>query len=355
MNIVDVLYPRLIRPTALVVGLFAYVIFMWALWDAGVIGLPSGAYMQILGVWLLGFICLLAIPQRWVPFSPTALVLWRVLWSNLGVVAVAALVDHSVRVLLLVVPLYGVFYTALTLTRRHLLLVAFFTWLAYLCASIGMTLWSTANLQFEVLLLLGFTLTLAGAALLGWEALTLRKRLNGEAELLQGSVSTLREAAVRDELTGVHNRRFLMEVLQRQRAVVARGAQPFALCYCDLDRFKDINDQYGHAVGDAALRQFAQLAQTVIRQEDYVARSGGEEFVLVLQETSADAAEHVAQRLAAKTRQIWIPGTPRDYVLSVSIGIAEYMPSESVDGVMQRADQALYQAKAAGRDRVVRA
>lgn len=353
MNIIDAIYPRVLRPAALFVGLLVYVTFTWMLWQNGYLRLSETAYIQVMVIWVTGFAALLVVPQRWTSLQHTSVTLMRVLWTNLGVVAVAALVPHSLRVLLLVVPLFGVFYASLNVNRGHVLLIAILTWLFYMLCAVLFIEINQTNARFEGLLMIGFAIMLGGGLLLSWEALLIRDTLKKDNEGMQATMTRLREAALRDELTGVHNRRYLLEALRRQKALADRGAHRFTLCYCDLDHFKRVNDDFGHAVGDAALRQFAQLAQSVVRNVDYAARYGGEEFILLLQDTGAEDAERVAERLGSKTRQMWVPGTPDDFVLTVSIGITEYRSGERIDDVLNRADKALYRAKQAGRDRVI--
>jgi len=127
----------------------------------------------------------------------------------------------------------------------------------------------------------------------------------------------------------------------------------FALCYCDLDHFKRINDRHGHHAGDQVLKDFAEVALSVVRSVDYVARLGGEEFLLVLVGADADTAQGVAERLCARSKFLaLIPDEPQ-LRLTVSVGIATFRRGERVEDVIQRADQALYAAKSAGRDRIV--
>ena len=334
-------------------GLVAYVVFTWALWKNGYLLLSEDIYYQLTAVWAFGFAALLFLPQRWVHYHEAPTILLRVLWCNLGVIAMAALVPHAVRVLMLVLPVFGVFYAGLHLQRPHVLLVALFSWLFYLLCALGIGAVSAADEQFESLLALGFACMLAGGLLLAWEALRLRDALREENRDLLLSVDRLNDLALKDELTGVHNRRYILDVLHRQKSLADRNGALFTLCYCDLDHFKRLNDRFGHAVGDAALKQFGKLAQSVVRNMDYVARFGGEEFVLVLVGADCEVADQVAQRLAAKTKQMWIPETPQDFVLSVSIGVTQYRSGEAVDDLLNRADRCLYEAKQNGRDRVV--
>jgi diguanylate cyclase (GGDEF)-like protein len=157
-----------------------------------------------------------------------------------------------------------------------------------------------------------------------------------------------------DPLTGVLNRRGFEAVARPALARAAREAWPIALLVMDLDRFKAINDTYGHAVGDRVLSEFAVVANRCLRAQDVLARFGGEEFVALLGESGLTGAREVAERL----RKAWAEHEMRDgeTVLrnTVSIGIAAVEPETALPIVdaHRRADEALYRAKQGGRDRV---
>ena len=145
------------------------------------------------------------------------------------------------------------------------------------------------------------------------------------------------------------NRRGFDAAYQREVALMKRHGKPMTLLSIDLDHFKAINDQHGHAVGDQVLVHAARTTVSVVREIDHVARFGGEEFIVLLSATTAESAKATAQRIQASLLAAR-GGTVPDY--TVSIGIAsQYAPDESLEALMARADAALYRAKAAGRDR----
>jgi len=162
-----------------------------------------------------------------------------------------------------------------------------------------------------------------------------------------------RDARV-DGLTGLHNRRWLDEMFERLIRRSRMNNQPFSMLLLDLDHFKEYNDAYGHLSGDEALRGVAEALVAQARPNDVVARFGGEEFVVLLPDTEADAARSIAERL----RQA-IAGTEiRDQAggllppVTVSIGVAEPGDGTSAQALISAADAALYRAKQAGRNRV---
>lgn len=170
------------------------------------------------------------------------------------------------------------------------------------------------------------------------------EKLNKDLEVL----------ATRDSLTGCYNRRMLEELLSKELAATRRSGQPLTILVLDLDRFKTINDTYGHYVGDRVLRALVATAKLTLRTQDYVGRIGGEEFVAVLPNTDAEGAVAVAERLRLAVAQMSVTHDGRPVAATVSIGICGI--SETVDTLpvlLQLADQALYTAKALGRNRVV--
>ncbi len=319
----------------------------------GYLPVTSTAFVLLLGVWSTGLGGMLLADDTAGRFDPGTLTFSKAVWCNVGIVITALLVPHPVRLLLLVAPMFGVLYTALRLDRAQMLMVAGVTWLTYACGMTLLLALGSAEARFELLIGLGFTVMLAGMAVIGAEVTALKVAFERRRERLSEAMEQLADLAMRDELTGLYNRRYIMDVLSRQKALADRGHHGFALCYCDLDHFKRINDRYGHHVGDQVLKDFAQVAESVVRSVDFVARLGGEEFLLVLVGADSETAHAVAMRLCARSKFLAvIPGEP-DYRLTVSVGIAKFRTGERVEDVIQRADQALYSAKSAGRDQIV--
>lgn len=182
-----------------------------------------------------------------------------------------------------------------------------------------------------------------------------RKHCN---DRLRASVKQTIELAVTDGLTGLHNRRYLDSHLKLlvDRAI-ARG-RPLSICITDIDRFKSVNDTYGHDAGDEVLREFAHRVRSTVRGADLACRFGGEEFVLVMPDTPADAAAAIAERLRTIVEDRPFSLGTTDTVLSItaSLGIATLSPGgDTPEALLKRADTALYQAKNNGRNQVVAA
>ena len=346
-------YPRLVRPALVIAGLTAFVSLTWSLLQAGVLHMDPVLYWLWVPVWLCGFVALVLRPVRLRRLDDDTVIMCRMIWCNVGAVSLAIMVPSMLRLLLLAVPLYSVLYAAIHLARSQVMLVSMVTAGVYILGVSYVTASGAVDLNFELLTGLAFAALLAGVLLIGAEFQGMRDGLLERNRGLRDAMERLQDMALKDDLTGLHNRRSVMELLGRQKALADRGGQTFTLCYCDLDHFKLVNDRYGHAVGDVALKQFAELASAVVRNVDYVARFGGEEYLLVLVDADAETAQQVADRLAEHTRQMWIPGTDNTFKMTVSVGIASYQVGERVQDLVSRADEALYQAKRNGRDRVV--
>jgi len=170
----------------------------------------------------------------------------------------------------------------------------------------------------------------------------------------KGLEDRLRELAMHDELTGLYNRRHFVELAEAEVARARRTGMPLSLAMLDIDHFKAVNDAFGHPVGDAALKVLARCMRETLRTSDVPARLGGEEFVVLLMDTGLDGAVAVTERLRERVGRAEVPaGRDRVARFTVSGGVAELAPGERLDGLLARADEALYRAKEDGRDRTV--
>jgi two-component system, cell cycle response regulator len=174
----------------------------------------------------------------------------------------------------------------------------------------------------------------------------LRRELDAQAARLEALAYT-------DELTKVHNRRYVSGQLNAQAASATRHGRSLAVVLVDLDRFKPINDEHGHDAGDRVLAAVAERMGARLRQEDVLGRWGGEEFLVLLPDTNAEGALHAAEDLRAAVGGSPVRWHGRPLRVTVSAGVAVRLPDEPPEQLVRRADEALYAAKAGGRDRVV--
>ena len=175
-----------------------------------------------------------------------------------------------------------------------------------------------------------------------------------KAELAQ-ALEQIRQLATHDDLTGLLNRRAMLDRMQLEQRRSLRSGSPLLIAQLDIDHFKAVNDTHGHAAGDLVLQSFADTVRRNVRDTDVLARWGGEEFVLLLCDTPAADAVALMERLrqAVQAMQVPVAQGGQPITVTVSIGLARHAPADPLAGTLERADRALYAAKAGGRNRVV--
>ncbi|MEY4764116.1 MAG: hypothetical protein RI907_789 [Pseudomonadota bacterium] len=201
---------------------------------------------------------------------------------------------------------------------------------------------------FTVLLVMLLCLTVM---IRQFDALKAKSRERKQALAL--ALKRIGELATRDELTGLFNRRHMLEWLHTEKQRCLRQGRSFCLGLIDLDHFKDVNDRHGHAVGDEALTHAAHTLAAGLRESDLIARWGGEEFLVVFTDTDCATAQAALDRIRQQlVRSMASPSVP-DLSLNFSAGLTTYHPDELLTRAMDRADRALYLAKAGGRGRTL--
>lgn len=163
---------------------------------------------------------------------------------------------------------------------------------------------------------------------------------------------SLQELSSTDFLTGLSNRRAIMEAVAAEHGRALRSQEPLTLLLCDIDHFKAVNDTYGHAAGDEVLRALARAMRETLRRYDACGRWGGEEFLVVLPGTSAAGAQEAAEKLRRVASRLEVEAGDTRIPVTLSVGVAQLEEGESLDSLLRRADAAMYEAKRAGRDRI---
>ncbi|HTR23815.1 MAG TPA: diguanylate cyclase [Terriglobales bacterium] len=181
--------------------------------------------------------------------------------------------------------------------------------------------------------------------------------LSGAASALSNlrHLGRMKEQANFDEVTGLYNRRFMQDYGRKQIAIARREQQPVGVLMLDLDHFKRINDEYGHAMGDSVLRHFARTISATVREANLFARYGGEEFILLVYRANSEACILVAERIRNAVMAMAVPSNTENPLpqITVSIGVAVFAEhGETLEKVIEEADKALYESKRAGRNRV---
>ncbi len=155
-----------------------------------------------------------------------------------------------------------------------------------------------------------------------------------------------------DPLTHLSNRRDALYILKREQARMVRTKEPFSIILCDVDHFKQINDQYGHNAGDSVLIELAKIFTNNIREQDYIARWGGEEFLFILPQTTAKSANHIAEKIQKRLQNSVVNYENDKIAVTVSMGIEQFRDEQNIDELINNADKHLYQAKNSGRNQI---
>jgi diguanylate cyclase (GGDEF)-like protein len=165
----------------------------------------------------------------------------------------------------------------------------------------------------------------------------------------------LREASTHDPLTGLGNRRLLLERLKEESERSRRYSRPLTIAMLDIDYFKHVNDRHGHELGDQVLVEVSRVMDAEVRNQDLCGRWGGEEFLILLPETSIDAACHVLERVRSAVGALRVRIGEESVGVTASLGVAEHLPESNYSDTVNRADWALLKAKQSGRNRLERA
>ena len=187
------------------------------------------------------------------------------------------------------------------------------------------------------------------------ELVTAREQVEAAEQRIEDLEIALQAASAKvkeDQLTGVYNRRGLAEHFQREISRTGRSNTPLSVALLDVDNFKQLNDHYGHLAGDDALIYLVDVIRSSIRPADVVARFGGEEFVLLMPDTPLDEAIETVRRLQRELTKTFFLANNDRLVITFSAGVAQWHQGERDIDVIERADQAMYQAKLAGKNRV---
>jgi len=261
--------------------------------------------------------------------------------------------NESRGVLLLayvIVLLFGIF----RLNTRSFLYISIFTLLTYGIDIALLHLFRPQGVNFsiEYLQWVVLALVLVAFSIIGGYISSLRQKLTISKSQQAKYIEIIREMAIRDELTGLYNRRHVLELLDYEKNRSSRGGSIFCLAMLDIDHFKNVNDHHGHLTGDEVLREVATMINETLRKTEFCGRYGGEEFLIVLPQTDIKGALIGAERVRTTIENTLFPDLGSDFKVTVSIGLSEYQIREDVDKIIARADEALYRAKNGGRNRV---
>ena len=270
----------------------------------------------------------------------------------MGAYAISGPVHGSTMMLMTLVLMFGTF----TLDARSARIASVYT-VVLMGATSVVKMWTDPQqypIKLEAAHLVLALTVMPTVSKLAAQLSAMRNKVRAQRNELSQAVERIQELATRDELTKLYNRRHMNEIIdQHQKRLERSGHHRFCLAIIDLDYFKRVNDTYGHAGGDEVLCRFSQVALEVLRQTDVLARWGGEEFLVLLTDTTPEQALRGMERL--RERLADSPVLTRDPTVrtTFSAGLAAFHVGESLDACIERADQALYRAKQAGRDRTL--
>ena len=246
--------------------------------------------------------------------------------------------------------LFGIF----RLYTRQFLFVSAFALLTYGADIVLLNIFRSQyiHLKIECFQWLGLAIVLISVSFIGGNISSIRRELSVSRKKLQSSLTVIREMAIHDDLTGFYNRHHLMDLIDSENNRSVRTGSVFSLVMMDIDKFKNINDTYGHQIGDQVLRTFAAIIRSILRKTDFCGRYGGEEFLIVLTQTNIQAAKVFAERICNCIENSFFSCLGPDSRVTVSIGLTEYRMQEDIEKTISRADELLYKAKNGGRNRV---
>jgi len=346
---------RIYRVATLAAGIFIHLVVCWTVLSIGYMRLETIQFLSLASFSAAGFLVLaLLINFEWnLTLEDPDMSLPQMLWA-LSVVIMTTHYVVEVRAAVLLTGLALVVMGANRLSRKEQIVFAVYGIALYLMSVLYLSQVTSLAWVTEIVVMIAFGLVLVfGPALYRFELGLIENVLVEKNKELSTALERIRDLAVKDELTGAYNRRHVMDLLIQQKALADRGGYFFTLCFVDLDYFKRVNDRFGHSTGDAVLRNFAGVADSILREVDCVARMGGEEFLLVLASTSQRDAYLAAERLAEGLRDMIVSPNEPQYRITASIGITEYRQGEDIAASLERSDKALYEAKHTGRNKAV--
>lgn len=338
----------------------AHTVFCWACYYVGLFRLEAqefflffsivwSGHLIFVGIILSGYNNLLKEPSLLLP---------HMLWSLAVFLVTAYLLDRmriSVMMMYLAIMLIGSFQVKFKgfITIACLAIAGYGAVLYLIGQNRPESLFIATEFLQELVQWGAMGLLMVIFAFLGADISGIRQALGSKNKELNVALTRIKDIAIRDELTGLYNRRHMAEILENQKGMADRGSHEFSVCYLDLDHFKSINDTYGHNIGDEVLKVYAKICQAQVRNIDYVARFGGEEYVIVLSKTNIEGAKYVAERIRKEIEGYNFQTIAPDLKVTVSIGVTQYYSYERTEATISRADNGLYRVKNSGRNKVL--
>jgi diguanylate cyclase (GGDEF)-like protein len=304
-----------------------------------------------IGVFLVTIILRTGLNKR---YSDPSLTVPQLLWGTSFILTITYLLNEW-RGLMLMAYFAMLSFGYFKLRFREFLSVGLFAVLGYTLVILYLFLYEPERIEikFELLQLLAFSVTVSVMLYTGSSIHALREKTKKQYIELQEVMELNKTLATTDDLTGLFNRRYFMEKLSQQKALSERDDSDFVLCFCDLDHFKHINDTFGHHTGDIVLQKFSEILKASIREIDYAARFGGEEFVCLLINTNIENSLKITERIRESIENYNFSDIAPSLHATVSIGISNFKQFNTLQETLMSADNRMYRAKQLGRNMVV--
>ena len=315
----------------------------------------STLYAIIVFFWAGGFIFTLmlrtGLNKR---YADPSLTVAQILWSTFFLLTISYVLNESRGLVLMMY--FGILsFGYFQLQFREFLAIALFAILGYAFIMVYIFIFEPDRIEVKLELIqwMIFSSTVTVMLYTGSAIHHLRERAKKQYTDLQQALELNEKLAITDELTGLYIRRYFMEKLAQQKALSERDDSDFVLCFFDLDHFKQINDTFGHHTGDVVLQKFSEILKSSIREIDYAARFGGEEFVCLLVNTDIENATKVTERIRQSLADFNFSDIAPALQATVSIGLSNFKQFNTIQETLMSADNRMYLAKQLGRNKVV--
>jgi diguanylate cyclase (GGDEF)-like protein len=315
----------------------------------------STLYAIVIFFWAGGFVFTLilrtGLNKR---YADPSLTVAQILWSTLFLLTISYVLNESRGLILMMY--FGILsFGYFQLKFREFLAIALVAILGYAFIMVYIFIYEPDRIEVKLELIqwMIFSSTVTVMLYTGSAIHHLRERAKKQYTDLQQALELNEKLAITDELTGLYIRRYFMEKLAQQKALSERDDSDFVLCFFDLDHFKQINDTFGHHTGDVVLQKFSEILKSSIREVDYAARFGGEEFVCLLVNTDIENAVKVAERIRQSLADFNFNDIAPALQATVSIGLSNFKQFNTIQETLMNADNRMYLAKQLGRNKVV--
>ncbi len=347
---------RMFRHLSAVLALLGFTIIAVYFFQFNLYSVGKETFVAITLFFWLGELCFTVILRSGLnkKYYDPSLTVPQLLWATSFLLTIIYLLNDW-RGLMLIAYFGMLSFGYFQLRFREFLSVAMFAVLGYSLVILYIFIYEPQriDIKFELLQLLAFAGTITVMLYTGSSINRLRVRAKKQYIELQEALIINKELAISDELTTLYNRRHFMDILEQQKALAERNNTDFVICFCDLDRFKHINDTFGHHIGDIVLQKFSDILKNAIREVDYAARFGGEEFVCLLVDTDIKNAKKVTERIRKSLADYNFNDIAPSLHSTVSIGLANFKQFNTLQETLMIADNRMYQAKRLGRNRIV--